>query len=360
MSLRRFNESLQNGATIQAAAVESDLWIDKGSDPPDYTPVAQASEEAARIAAELGREQLAFAREQYEDSKPVLEDIAEAQQAAMGQQLTQAEDYYDYQTETFRPLERGLVADAESFNTDAYRERVARQAAADAGRAFGVTRAANERAMASMGVNPNSGKYQAIASQAGLGLAAQRAAAMTGARERATDVGWAKRLDAAGLGRNLPGASTAAYTSATGAGNSAGANLQQPGAAMQGAMQGAHSTMMDGQQMKVQGLSNVLNAQTQWAVADARNGSEFLGTALGAGVGFISDRRLKTDIVQVGYDASLGLNIYEFNYVGEPDKRYRGVMADEVEELYPTAVMHDEHGYASVDYAALGITMVEV
>jgi len=361
MSLRRFNEALQNGATLGAAADASVLWK-KDSSPPDYTPVARASEEAARIAAELGREQLDFTKLQYEEAKPYLTDIADAQKEAMGQQLSQAEDYYDYQTSTFRPLEQGLVADAERFNTEAYRERMARQAAADAGKAFGITRQSNERAMSSMGVNPNSGKYQAMAQQSGLGLSAQRAGAMTSARERAEDMGWAKRLDAAGLGRNLPGASTAAYGSATSAGNASGANFQQPGATYLSGMQGAHGTIMDGQQMKVQGLGNVLDAQTRWAMNDANNSSEMFGSVVGGGLTLLarSDRRLKENIEQVGYDGALDLNIYEFNYLADPSRRYRGVMADEVEINYPEAVVYGEDGYAKVNYAIIGLEMVEV
>jgi len=363
-NLRRFKEALLNGATVEAAAEESVVWK-KDSKPPDYTPMAQASEAAARISADLGRERLAFERDVYKDNKPVIQGIAKTQMAMLDEQSRQGADYYDYQIDTFRPVERGLVADAQEFNTEAYRDRLASQAAADAGRAFGTTRAANERAMASMGVNPNSGKYQAIAAQSNLGLAAQRASAMTSARERAEDMGWARRMDVTGLGRNLPGASTAAYTSANQAGNSGAANYRQPGVDMGAGMGAAHGTMMEGQKMKIQGLSSVLDAQTQWAISDAKNNSGMLGTALGAGARLGaawlgSDRRLKENIVQVGYDDTLDLNVYEFNYIGEDGKRYRGVMADEVEEQYPTAVTRDDNGYALVDYAALGIEMVEV
>jgi hypothetical protein len=362
MSIKRFFEAVQTGASVHEAADSSVLWK-KNSSPPDYGPLAQASKEAAQIMADLGRDQMHFAEKQYNEAKPYLTAIADTQKSMMDEQLRQGQDYYNYQVETFRPVEQGLVADAQEFNTQAYQDRMSRQAALDANRAFGVTRAANERAMASMGVNPNSGKYQALAQQAQLGLAAQRAGAMTNARERATDMGWARRMDVTGLGRNLPGASTAAYGSAAGAGNAAGANFQQPGAAMQGAMQGAHGTIGQGQQMKVQGLSNVLNAQTQYAVASQNNSSEVFGTVAGGLMqwGMASDRRLKEHIVLVGRDDTLDLNIYEFTYRDDPQaRRFRGVMADEVEVLYPTAVRRDEDGYARVDYTALGIEMVEV
>ena len=73
---------------------------------PDYAPLADASAEAARIQAGLGREQLAFARDQYERTAPMLESVANQQMRAQDEQMQQARDYYDYQTSTFRPLER--------------------------------------------------------------------------------------------------------------------------------------------------------------------------------------------------------------------------------------------------------------
>ena len=113
----------------------------KGAPPPDYAPLAEASTEAARIQAGLGREQLAFAREQYDRSAPILEQIANQQMAAQDEQMSQARDYYNYQKDTYRPLERGLVADAQRFNTDAYRNDLASKAAADTGVAFGQNQA---------------------------------------------------------------------------------------------------------------------------------------------------------------------------------------------------------------------------
>ena len=114
---------------------------------PDYAPLATASAEAARIQSELGREQLAFARDQYERTAPMLESIANQQMQAQAEQIDQARDYYNYQRDVFRPLERSIVQDAQDFNTEAYREQLASQAAADAGKlAIGVD--SNQNGMA--------------------------------------------------------------------------------------------------------------------------------------------------------------------------------------------------------------------
>lgn len=73
-----------------------------------------------------------------------------------------------------------------------------------------------------------------------------------------------------------------------------------------------------------------------------------------------SDRRLKQDIVEVGVDEKTGLPLYTFAYIADPTRRFIGVMADDVEFLYPEAVVYDEAGYAKVNYGMLGIEMKEV
>jgi len=339
-------------------------------DPPDYRPLAQASKESAEIMAALGERQLDFAEAQYQDARPVLRDIAESQMAIQNQTAAQARDYYNYSTNTFRPMEQRLAREADRFNTDAYREQLASQAAADTSRAWSTMRGASDRAMASMGVNPNSPRFASTQRQSALGLAASRAAAMTNARTQAENLGYARRLDVAGLGRGLSGASTAAYGLSVNAGNAAGQNYQSPGQNyMAGQVAGAN-TIGQGQNMRISGLSNVLNAQTN---AYINSGGDGFGDILG-GVGTLagglaraapllaglSDRRLKQDIVFLGRDNPSGVNLYEFSFKTDPKRRFIGVMADEVGQSHPHAVIRGEDGYLRVNYAALGLEMKEL
>ena len=228
---------------------------------PDYAPLAASSREAAQIMGQLGREQLGFARAQYADLAPIVRGLADQQSQAQEEQMRQARDYYSELEQVYRPLERGLVREAQEFNTEAAREQLARQAAADASRAFGTTRAASERASASMGINPNSGRFAGMGIQTDLGLTANRAAAMTGARERAENLGYARRLDVAGLGRNLPGISTAAYGGATGAGSAAAGTYAAPGNQFMAGMRQGAGTIASGLNMRNQGYCNILNTQ---------------------------------------------------------------------------------------------------
>lgn len=66
-----------------------------------------------------------------------------------------------------------------------------------------------------------------------------------------------------------------------------------------------------------------------------------------------------TDIRPVGVDERTGLTLYEFSYKGS-SRRFVGVMADEVEKLYPEAVFEMSDGYKAVNYAAPGIELKEV
>lgn len=72
----------------------------------------------------------------------------------------------------------------------------------------------------------------------------------------------------------------------------------------------------------------------------------------------VSDIRLKEDIVRVGA-ASNGLPLYRFRYLGERTI-YEGVMAQDVQRLYPDAVVTMPYGFLAVNYGRLGIEMKRV
>lgn len=74
-----------------------------------------------------------------------------------------------------------------------------------------------------------------------------------------------------------------------------------------------------------------------------------LYSMFGAGQKAFSDRRLKSNIVQVGTHP-LGIGVYEYDIFGE---RQRGVMADEVLNVRPEAVIEHPSGYMMVNYGML-------
>jgi len=309
--------------------------------PPDYSGMEA-----------LAREQLDFSRQQYADIMPLARRVAEQQMATQNELMQMGREDRQYQMETFRPLEQGLVRDAERFSTEGFREQQARDAAAATGRAFGVMQDASARAAASRGVNPNSGAGMALQSQNMLGLSAQRANAMTGARNQAEQMGFARRMDVTGLGRGLGGAAQGAYGAATGAG-SAGINTSMaPGAQQMQGMQQAGQTMGN----IASGQASIYNT----AQSKADPFATIIGTGLGIYAGRGSDIRLKQNIERVGFDERTQLPIYEFEYKANPGERFRGVMAHEAEVNFPEAVITRADGYKAVFYERLGMQMVKV
>lgn len=69
---------------------------------------------------------------------------------------------------------------------------------------------------------------------------------------------------------------------------------------------------------------------------------------LGSNLAFAySDRRLKSDVVQIG-ELPSGLPVYSYTIDGQ---KQIGVMADEVQKLFPEAVRESDDGYLMVNYA---------
>lgn len=304
----------------------------KDSDPPDYRPVAEASKEAAQLGYKLGNAQLQFSKQQYEELMPYVRSIAEQQVDIANQTATQGQDYYEYQ-KAYRPVEQQMFVEAmqgREGEIDAY-DAANQASAADitsdptslyqryqgeiddqVGRAVADTQGAytrNANQAIRQGLRYGSGMNGIIANVANLGMAQARAQASAansareagiegvrgriarglqlrmgnmGAKNAQKAIDWAKKLDAAGLVKGMPGASQGAYGLAINAGNSASANFRAPGQDYLAGMQAGNGTIMQGQGLKVQGLSNVLNAQTQFATAD--DGS---GAVLGAGIGVV-------------------------------------------------------------------------
>lgn len=114
---------------------------------PDYTPVANASKEAAEISERLGNRQLdesrriydryvEMAEEQFDRQMDLAAPIARAQADLMTESLRQGQDYYEY-GKTFRPLEQsmlGVAADWQNYlqGTKTERDRIEGQATKNA------------------------------------------------------------------------------------------------------------------------------------------------------------------------------------------------------------------------------------
>lgn len=361
------------------------------------------------MMSDLGYEQLDFSRQQYDEMKPLLQQITNQQLQIADETAAQGRDYYDYQ-KSFRPVEQAMMGEAmydrsgEIAAYDAANREDARlmtmspdqlytlrrgeiepmvdQAIADA--QGGYTRSVNQAIR--QGLRYGSGMHGITANVGGVGLAqAQTTAAMANAarqsgiqdvrnrlgtglqlrqgnmaaKNQQQAIDWAKKLDAAGLVKGLPGASAGAYGLATAAGNAAGQNAMAPGNQYVSGMGQAAGTIGSGQQMKIGGLSSVLNNQTSVYNTKKQAQGEMAGAIIGGAMGMFSDIRLKENIEKVGVDMNTGFDLYKFSYIGD-DRKFIGVMAQDVEKVMPEAVVEDERGYKMVNYSMLGMQMVEV
>ena len=69
----------------------------------------------------------------------------------------------------------------------------------------------------------------------------------------------------------------------------------------------------------------------------------------------LSDRRLKMNIVHCE-TLQNGLRIVEFSYLGFTN-RWRGLIAQDVLQSHPDAVVEDENGHLTVDYNGLNVSL---
>jgi hypothetical protein len=157
------------------------------------------------------------------------------QQIGLGDaNASRAESQWKIYRDLFAPVEARMVKDANEYDSTERKERMAAEAAADIARGYQGALESSQRAMQRLGVNPNSGRFQALSSDIGLGLARDTAGAMNKARRDTELQGMAMRESAAKFGRNMPTMGIASDAAALNAGNSAAGNMTS-GAALHNA-----------------------------------------------------------------------------------------------------------------------------
>ena len=265
------------------------------------------------------------------------------------------------------PFEDELLSDARRFDSQAYKDQLVSQALADTQAQFDNAQQQQQRGLARMGVTPNSGKFQALSNQTAIAQAAAMASAANKTRQAADQIGLSTKMQMYGGMKGLAGlGATNAQIgiSSMGMGNQSAAGMTGAAGAYLGANNAALGAYNSGMSAGIQGLG-AYNQLQQNAVKinnDADPFASILGAGAQLGAAWLgkSDRRLKENIQPIGTDERTGLNLYEFSYKNGGGKRFIGVMADEVEKLYPEAVFEMPDGYKAVNYAALGLEMVEV
>lgn len=264
--------------------------------------------EAAMLQAKTGQEALDWFRQEYANTADEREAansranaISDAQLATMNQQNALAKDYADYNKETFRPLEKRMVAESQQYDTPERRQAAADAAAADVQTAADTQMEAMNRNLTRAGVAPGSGASLALQQQGALTTAKMSAGAQNNARKEVENTGYTRMVDAASLGRNLPASQVNASNSGVQAGNSSTASSQ---AGLAAATSGS-DMLAKGFDTAMSGYKGSGQLYSQMATnANNESASTWgsLGSVIGAGLGayasyaamVASDERLKT------------------------------------------------------------------
>lgn len=119
----------------------------------------------------------------------------------------------------------------------------------------------------------------------------------------------------------------------------------------------AQQRLLQSQQLSFMGQQNSANRDN--ATQNALIGA--VGSLGGAGIAAFSDKNLKENIEQVGISPS-GIIIYEFDYKDKSHGqfRYSGVMAQDLLETHPSAVIQEKDGTLKVDYSQIDVNFRRV
>jgi hypothetical protein len=250
----------------------------------------QAQNMTAMMQAQLSQEQLAWAKQIYAQEAPdraAAQDVARQSSAASLDQMRlqtgiQQQAWDDY-NKTYRPLEQGLVKEAMEYDTPERREAAAASAASaasDVERGVAAQRAATAREMERAGVNPASGKVMAMQGSMDLGAAKAKAGAATQASRAIETIGYARKMDAANLGRNIAssqGTSAALGLQAGGAANAASAAGLAAGQSGVAGMNAAYGGAQQGLSGAGQQYANIAGQQNAAAARSNNNLAQGVG-----------------------------------------------------------------------------------
>lgn len=250
--------------------------------------------QAALKEAQLGYDWLDFAKDQFavsnerQKTTDALSNQVTQQQLASSQQASQwATEDRNRWTNTYKPVEDAYIKEATNYGSQENQDKLAAEAKADVLSNASAQIQANNRSMASMGVNPNSGKFQAANNSAAINTALSAAGAENAARQSARDKGLALKADVSNLGKGL--ASQAASNSALGV--SAGSSSLGSNIAANSSWNTGNQIMGQGYQGAMSGYgnqANILNTQygnqlSAWSAQQQANSANSAGMWGGMG-----------------------------------------------------------------------------
>ena len=273
--------------------------------PPDYTPIAQSSTDAAKIQAQTSADQLDWAKQQYADQAPYtnafmksMTDTETQDQGIATASQANAQQAQDYYKQTYQPIESQFAQTAQGYNTPARAEQQSAAAQADVAQTFGGQRQAALQSLESYGIDPSQTRYGALDLGTRISQAAAQSAAGTQSRLNTEATGLALQGEAINIGRGYPGQVAQAYGTAVNAGQGAtGAGNAGVGAGLNtsstyGSLMGTPTQWSGLQNQSLAGATNAMSTgfQNQMAgfnanTAIAQNQMSGIGSLAGAAIG---------------------------------------------------------------------------
>jgi len=205
-------------------------------EPPNYEPLARASEEQSQRAFDLSEETLAWNKEQYAMMQPYTIAFLDAQTRAAEQNQRFAEEQLQRYRSEYAPIEEQFAQRALEYNTP---ERAAQESAAsmkDIDTEIEATRQASMSNLASYGIDASELKMSALDLNLSVLKALAKAGARTDARRRVAAQADALQLEAIKVGQGYPTdvAKTYATLSNTGSGLNTANKMYATGAEAMG------------------------------------------------------------------------------------------------------------------------------
>lgn len=237
--------------------------------PPDYGPLAESSEEIARINAEAAKEQLVWAREQDAANRATLERVLGVQLPIMEEQFRNAQEDRKRYEETYLPIEQNLIEEFKAYDSP---ERLATErgrAISDVSTQFDAQRKGALSRLESYGIDPSTTRNQALDLNMRIAQAATSAGVADAATQRVENTGRALRAEAINIGRGLPSQVAGSYGQSIAAGQAGIGGANQTTGTSAGAL--TSGTAFTGQALAgLQGAGSLMNQgfQNQMSIAN--------------------------------------------------------------------------------------------
>lgn len=234
-----------------------------GSAPSPDPAIGQAALKEAQLGEDwlnFSREQFGVANERQTEQDKIANEVTQNQLAASKQAQQWATEDRNRYNDTFKPLEDQFIDKAQNWDSAERQGKLAAEAKADVLNNASQQRQSAERNMASMGVNPTSGRFAGVERSGENSTALAAAGAENTSRNQVRNQALSLQADAVNMGKGL----AVNPASSLGLSTSAGSAAMQTTSGNNAQAAGLNSIMGQGYQGAMSGYGNqasILNQQ---------------------------------------------------------------------------------------------------